>query len=425
MKKTFLLIFFSWLLFFIIISPLQTPDETEHYENTFWVSRLIYPYQPKDKTRPRLFVNKLGKNQYYSSEEIKKLQPITLQSYHPPFYYFLVSLSHHISNLFHLDLILRFYLARLFSGFLFFGYVIIAYKILKMLFTKNYIISSLLLFFSINPLVVKSAVGINPDTGMTFFSMLFLYLIMRWKKTKLITLKQTIILSLVGAASTLSKLSGIFTFFVYSIYVYIKQEVGKKFFVSCLLFFLFAFTLLSPWFFMNLNRYNKLSPPAFSFAEYRELQPHGILQAMLLSAFEFRHTIMHYAGFLGPTNNINPPKSFFITYTIVLSILAFFGIITILKGSKKRKKFLWIIIHFFSLVFFLFILGTYFKKQGFSWDLQGRYFVPGFFALTIFIYFGVLRILKNNQVVAARILLLSAILHFYYILFFVLIPAYY
>lgn len=417
MKKTFLLIFLSWLIFFIVIPPLQTPDETEHYENTYWVSRMIYPYQPKDKSRHRLFVDRLGKNKYYSSEEIKKLQPITLQSYHPPFYYFLVSFSHHISNIFGLDLISRFYLSRLFSSLLYFGSVILAYRILKILFIEESVISALLLFFSINPLVVKSAVGINPDTGMAFFSMLFLYLILRWQKTKFITIKQTVIFSFVAAASTLSKLSGIFTLAIFTPYIYTKNKLKKSFFILNTAYYILYTLIISPWFLLNINRYGKLSPPVFSFAEYRQLQPHGIVQAMFLSAFEFRHTIMHYAGFLGPTNNINPPKLFFITYTIIISILAFVGIVTILRNPKKRKKFLWVLVYFFSLVLCLFLLGTYFKKEGFSWDLQGRYFIPGFFALTIFIYFGLGR--------TARILSLVAILHFFYILFFVLIPAYY
>jgi len=469
MKKTFLLIFLSWLLFFIVIPPLHTPDETEHYENTFWLSRFIYPYQPKDRTKPKLFVDGLMKlylpfdintiknsplkRTTYSEEQIKKMEPITLQSYHPPFYYFLLSFSHHLSNYLRLDLISRFYITRLFSSLFYFGTVLLACKILKILFIEEFLISSLLLFFSLNPLVVKSVVGINPDNGMTFFSILFLYLIMKWQKTRVITLKQTIILSLVAAASTLSKFSGVFTLLMFPLYAYTKGKISSKTVTLSVLFFTLSLIFMSPWFLLNLSRYGGLSPSSFQFAEYRTLQPHNIFQAMILSAFEFRHTIIHYAGFLGPTNNINPPKLFFLMYTVVVSFLSLIGFITLLIHSKNRKKFVWIIVHFLSLVAFLFVLGTYFKKEGFSWDLQGRYFVPGFFSMTIFIYFGILKLLhpvtttllrlnrnlrsgiltnvtfgygvKNNDKLTSCILFFSALIHFYYILFFVLIPFYY
>jgi uncharacterized membrane protein SirB2 len=174
-----------------------------------------------------------------------------------------------------------------------------------------------------------------------------------------------------------------------------------------------------------MSRYGRLSPPAFSFAEYRELQPHGIIQAMTLSVFELRHTIMHFSGFLGPTNNINPPKLFFLSYTIVISILALAGFLVLFQNIRKRKKFFWVTLHFSSLLLFLFVLGTYFKKQGFSWDLQGRYFIPGFFSLTIYIFIGVMKLLRQNAQTVSQILFFTALGHFYYILFFSLIPSYY
>jgi uncharacterized membrane protein SirB2 len=441
MKKVFFLIFLSWLLFFIATPPFHTPDETEHYENSFWLSRFIYPVQPENRNRPKLFINELMdlyipfdikkiarsdlKNKTYTEDQIKKFEPITLQSYHPPLYFFLISFSHQVSNFFRLDLVSRFYLARIFSAFLYFGTVVFAYKTLKILIAKEYIISSILLFFSLNPLVIKSAVGINPDTGMTLFSIVSLYLMMKWQKKKIITLKQTIVLSIIAGLATLSKFSGIFLTFIFPIYAYIKKRVSKELLFLCFTFYVVSLILLSPWFYLNMSRYGRLSPPAFSFAEYRELQPHGIIQAMTLSVFELRHTIMHFSGFLGPTNNINPPKLFFLSYTIVISILALAGFLVLFQNIRKRKKFFWVTLHFSSLLLFLFVLGTYFKKQGFSWDLQGRYFIPGFFSLTIYIFIGVMKLLRQNAQTVSQILFFTALGHFYYILFFSLIPSYY
>ncbi len=445
MKKIFLFIFLSYLLFFILIPPLNNPDEPEHYENSFWLSEFIYPYLPKNKEKPNFFVDNLSKiylpvnfekiflsplrHQLYSQKKIndlKKSKPITLQSYHPPLYYFFLSSAHHLANLFHFDYISRFYLTRILSGLFYLGIVYLAYLIFKILFENEIIISTLLIFFSLNPLVVRSAVGINPDIGVAFFNLLFLYLLLRYQKKALINFKQTVILAITASASALSKFSGVANFFVYPLFIFIKNKINTKLLINLLIFFFVSFILLSPWFYLNLSRYGKLTTPSvFDIAHNQPPQPHGNLTAMFLAVYEFRHTIMHYSGFIGARNEFHPAKIFFIFYTIAVSLLSLLGLITILKNKKKLSQFFLVIIQFFSQVIFLYLLGFFFKKQGFFWDLQGRYFLSGFFILTIFLYFGMATIFKKNKQAPKIILYLFAIIHYYYILIFVLIPAYY
>lgn len=445
MKKIFLLIFFSYLLFFILIPPLNNPDEPEHYENSFWLSQFIYPYLPKNKEKPKFFVDNLIKiylppnfekisrsplkyRSYRQKEinDLKKLKPITLQSYHPPLYYLFLSSAHHLASLFHLDYISRFYLTRIFSGLFYLGIVYLAYLILKILFENELIISALLIFFSLNPLVIRSAVGINPDIGVAFFSLLFLYLLLRWQKRSLISLKQTVILAITASASALSKFSGVANFFVYPVFIFIKNKLNTKLLINLLIFFFVSFILLSPWFYLNLSRYGKLTTPSvFNLAHNQPPQPHGNLTATFLALYEFRHTIMHYSGFMGARNEFNPAKIFFIFYTIIVSLLSLLGLITVLKNKKKLSQFFPVIIQFFSQLIFLYTLGLFFKKQGFFWDLQGRYFLSGFFIFTIFLYFGIAAIFKKNKQTIKIILYLFAIIHYYYILIFVLIASYY
>jgi hypothetical protein len=161
-----------------------------------------------------------------------------------------------------------------------------------------------------------------------------------------------------------------------------------------------------------------MSTEAFFIAETRPLRPLAFFPALWQAVFELRHTIMHYAGFLGPTNDLNPPKIFFIGYTIIISILTMIGLV---KVWQKQKI---IVEYFFSLMVFLFVLSFYFKRSGLSWDIQGRYFLAGFFPLAIFVFFGLLTIFKKNKL-ARWIAIIFSILHYYFVLFFVLLPGYY
>lgn len=431
MKKVFLLILFSYFIYFILTPPLHTPDEPEHYENTFWLSQFRYPFQPIKIKKPKLFVDQLNqlylkkpldfdqikktplrKKIFYSEKDLKKFDQVTLQSYHPPFYYFLISFSHHLSNWLKVDLISRFYLARLFSSFFYFGMIYFVYKILMIVFKNKIIASSLLLFFSLNPTVIKTGIGINPDLGTAFFSYFLLLLVLKLSEEKVLKIKSVVYLAIISAASSLSKLSGVFTGLFFIFYGLIKEKLSKKLLFKFFLFYFLFFILISPWFYLNLRRYRTLKTSAFYLAEPKKIYPRPFFSSLFSAAFEFRHTIMHYAGFLGRQNEISPPKLVFVFYTIASSLLAFKGFLRIIK--KRRMKI--VIFYLLSNIFILYLLSFYFKKQGFFWDIQGRYFLSGFLPFSILIYFGF----------PSKIFFtFFSIIYYYYILFFVFIPSYY
>jgi hypothetical protein len=178
------------------------------------------------------------------------------------------------------------------------------------------------------------------------------------------------------------------------------------------MFFMIFFIILLSWILINL-KINKtpIVSEAFITAEYRNLKPLSLVPAIFFGFFELRHTLMHYAGFLGATNEVSPQKIFFVFYPTFLTILFFLGVIKVFNRENKIKI---LLIYLFSLILFLSILGIYFKILGVSWDLQGRYFIPGFLVFAIFVSFGFGRY--------SNFLKYFSIIHFLYAFILLMLP---
>jgi len=430
MKKIFLLIFLAWFLFYIFTPPFQTPDEEGHYENVFWFSHLVYPQVEKKGEKNYHFVDQFipffhFKNKPFSFKKvfssplikktsndvnIKKLTPKNLQAYHPPLYPLIGVIFFKIAEILNFNLIYQFYFTRLLSAFFYFLMVFISYKILKIIFKQEKEIIPALLFFSLNPQILRAGISINPDIAISFFSYLFLYFLLIFLNQKL-TLKEILILSFTAGLATLSKFSGIFNTLVFIAYLFFHKKTKNKL-LNFFMFFMIFFIILLPWILINL-KINKtpIVSEAFITAEYRNLKPLSLVPAIFFGFFELRHTLMHYAGFLGATNEVSPQKIFFVFYPTFLTILFFLGVIKVFNRENKIKI---LLIYLFSLILFLSILGIYFKILGVSWDLQGRYFIPGFLVFAIFVSFGFGRY--------SNFLKYFSIIHFLYAFILLMLP---
>jgi 4-amino-4-deoxy-L-arabinose transferase-like glycosyltransferase len=431
MKKIFFLIFFAWFLFYIFTPPFQTPDEEGHYENIFWFSHLVYPQVEKKGEKNYHFVDQFipffhFKNKPFSFKKvfsyplikktsndvnIKKLTPKNLQAYHPPLYPLIGVIFFKIAEILNFNLISQFYFTRLLSAFFYFLMVFITYKILRIIFKQEKEIIPALLFFSLNPQILRAGISINPDIAVSFFSYLFLYFLLIFLNQKL-TSKEILILSFTAGLATLSKFSGIFNALVFIVYLFFHKKTKNKL-LNFFMFFMIFFITLLPWILINL-KINKtpIVSEAFITAEYRNLKPLSLVPAIFFGFFELRHTLMHYAGFLGATNEISPPKIFFVFYSIFSTIFFFLGAIKNLFNSEIKIKIL--LIYLFSLLSFLLTLGIYFKILGVSWDLQGRYFIPGFLVFTIFVSLGFGRY--------SNFLKYFSIIHFLYAFILLMLP---
>lgn len=393
-KKTFALIFIAYLLFFVLIPPFQTPDEPEHFQNIHWFSRLVYPYLPtKNKIPSRVYVS---------------------QIYHPPLYPAAGAIIYKIGDLFGLKNIQLFYLTRLTSALFYFASVFIAYKILKSLIKDKKTINDLLIFFAINPLTIQTGIGINPDAAVFFFGLLFMLLMLKLNEKKDIPIKDIFILATVSVLTTLSKFSGIFTALSFSLFLFYKFGFNKR---SLYVFFIFNFLILifiSPWLTLNYLRYGKPIIDNFSLVLKNPPAPMPLPKALFFALIEFRHTIMHFAGFFA-WNMVYPPKWFFYLYTLFFVAISITGTVKIYKEKKIKMNL--VMINVISLFFFLYILSLSHRLNGLPWDIQGRYLLPIFLPLTVLIFHGI----KKNS----KILLYFSIFHYLFSLFFVLIPGFY
>lgn len=161
-----------------------------------------------------------------------------------------------------------------------------------------------------------------------------------------------------------------------------------------------------------------MASPSFYIGHSGAINPHGFFKSIVLAALEFRHTIMHYSGFLGAQNHLWPPKLYFVTYTFLVFVFFLIGF------KNFFKKYQILSFYLFSAGLFLFALSFYFKKAGFSWDIQGRFFLFSFFPFYFFVYLGIKKIFPVFLPLA-KILKTFVVINFFLIVFFLIIPNYY
>jgi len=432
----FFLIFSAWAIIFVSIPPFHSPDEPSHYENVLRLTKGYYPYQIVDKTKKNvLYVTPLEKLYYstpfnaqaiaqsslwrkytYSREEEAHISPENLHAYHPFLYYTLLVPSQWIASLLKTNLVDRFYITRLFNSLFFFMCLFVFYKMVQMLVTDRKKRLVILLFFGLNPLVIKSFIGINPDNGVAFFSLLFLLVLLHTKK---MTFFSGAKLGFLAGCCVISKLTGIATFLVLLYSLVFAQEKGKqKIFQALFTGLVFAVTV-SPWFLFTYFRYHSFQTATGVniVAWGGPLQPHSIISSLFLGVVELRHTFMHFAGFYGSQNNIYPPRWFLIGYTFVFFCLFLLGMFKTFFSPRKIKS-LFVMhkkigIYVISFLIFLSMLGFYNFRSGALWDTQGRY------ALAVFPIFCYLVMQSTSFVLPFFIF---SIIHFTYSIVLVYLP---
>ena len=413
----------------------------------FWVARGTYPYRPEKKTiKKSHFIDQLSylyqtkevtsnfvlpdfkkirsselRNKImYSEREINGFNQTNIQSYHPPLYYLFASSFFRLADSLHLNLIDHIYFVRLFSGLLYFGSVFFAYKILELFFRDKDVSRNVLLFFSLNPEVLKMGIAINHDMQVVFFSLLFLYFFLFFHKK--ISFTHIILLGIISAGATLSKFSGVFTAVTFAGYQIIQTKLNGKMLKNILFFGTTIFVFMLPWFAFNYQRYKTPMIQNIVLGQEKPLQPHSMISSFALAAGEFRHTFMHYAGFLG-WNETYIFKWFFLIYAGIFALLSFMGFYRCFKKKSSIHRIL--VLYTSSLFLFLFVFGFYEKRVGVSWDIQGRYLLPAFLPLVVFMTTALSSFIKHHMKKASVLMSMFSLFHYYLILFFVLIPKYY
>ncbi len=442
MKKIFLFIFLSYSIYFLLIQPTQTPDETGHFENVFWVSRLVYPIANQEFTKPlhfygediydlfnfgnedpnlilnfeRIKNSNLQQKTSYSPEEYKQYTPETGQAYNPPLYYLVSAVFLRIAQLVRVNLISQFYFARFASSIFYFGTVYLVYKILDSLFTRKIVTKAGIIIFSLNPLLLQSGVGISPDIAVTFFATLFLWC--------LLLDKNPLILGFINGLSALSKISGLFMVPGYVAFLLVTSKTWKEWLKKSLLFSTSSLVLQIPWFLLNYLRYNKfvVDTVALGIVESSSYSI-SIPKAIIATSLGFRHTIMHFSGFLG-WNDVFPFPIIFWSYTIVFTMLLGYGLYRSLRSKRSIDRYM--LFSIISVLGFFFVLGFqrifYFHP---GWGIGGRNILLIFPHINILIIAAIEYFFKNTFEKVMQKAMYVSIFYYYFIIIFVLLPRYY
>lgn len=441
------LIVLSYLIYFIISPPFQAPDEPEHYQIVYFLTRLQYPrlvrdvhtstnYQLLDTFEKVLNTTRVASENYVvpDFEKIKKFvsqknravgfpkvnSPLSKQGHQPIFYHAVGVVPFSISTLLRLDMVTQYYVVRLTSTLFYFLSVFLAYQILKYLFKKTDIAENLTVFFAINPVTLKAGIAVNPDIALLFFSLLSLWIVFKIGNKKF--LKHILLFSLISGLAVWTKFQGValIPFFIFIIFQ--KYRWTKKFVLYCLFYLGTSFLLISPWLLLNLSRYGVPVVDNFAIMGKFNLPHYNLGQAIIQAILEFRHTVMHYAGFWG-WGEPYPFKIFFILYTVIFLCLSFVGFIRIKKQKGKHNNML--IVFSLSLILFLFLVSLRHKLMRFSGDIQGRYLLPVFIVFVTYLVKGADILFRKKVEEISRYFFFFALFQYNFILFFVIIPKYY
>lgn len=446
MKKTFFFIFFSYFIFFFLIPLFQTPDELSHFDTIYWSSYGTYPLIPPNEGNSahpgeaqqsfyknlvlqgnvipdfkKIQSNSLQKQLDYTQDEKNTYAPLAGQSYNPPLYYIVAGMFLWFARLFHTNLFMQFYAVRLTSTLFYFATIFVVYKIFRYLFKKESTANSLTIFFGLNPFLIQCGIGINTDISITFFTTLFFYLAIQFKKPYT---SNVILLGLTTGLAVLSRITGFILIPALTVFLYLEIKNKKKFLQLFGLYMLIFLCTQIPWSLLNYTRYNVpiiIGPPFGAFASNGVFV--SLPTAIISSLWSFRHIFMHYSGFLG-WNDVFPFSPIFIIYTVLF--LLFFGVGTYAswRENKNSNKIMILSIGFLFLLFLFLDVGRkMYNHQG--WETSGRNALLIFFPLVFFVIKGVSVVFRKNVDSIAIYFSYFAIWYYYFILIFVLLPRYY
>lgn len=436
--RTFLLILFGYILYFILLIPLSVNDEPAHIQIVVSIAKGSYAriWQPGEYAKNLTAVDKIDTSLKYvdhpdQNPDFTKLTTLkeekgdydmnhvfSHEAFGSLFYYVIGAGFYFISKLTPY-LLWQFYILRLTSTLFYFATVFVVWRILLLFIKRREVASSILLFFSLNPLVIKMGIGVNPDIGLTFFSLAFLYALLTVSLKKIQT-KNIVNLAVLSAVTTLTKISGVFTNAAFTFNLLFVRGITKKTIKELVIFQGIFFALVMPWLLFIYHRYNTFFPEPFS-RSCAYVSDGPLINKLLLIPLSFRHTVMHYTGFMGQAWP-HPFDWFFVGYVLLFVPLAVVGAVIVWREKEALYKSL--IFYTVPLFLFLSVISGIHRFELFDCDVQGRYMMPVFFTLCFFVYIAIRYILRSEER-AALVLRAFAIFHYLFILFTVLLLRYY
>lgn len=351
----------------------------------------------------------------------------------PPIYYILPAIfSLYFSNF---DLFIQVYSVRFVSIIFSLGTVFLSYKIAKMIFKKDPIITiAIPTLVSFQPMMTFVSGVINNDNLLIFLFTLFFYLTSLIFYSFRLSVKYTLFISITIALALLTKQQSFILMPITLLTYYIcakRLKSFKKFLYHATILILFV-SIISGWYYWKLFSQNALLVPLDSPEKSRlsssfmfditNMIPH------FFSISSFKTLFNYYWGTFGWLDARFP--SYIYGLFLGITSVSFFGILV--KVYKKRghlkdfmKNDVFVILALSIISLLVVIVGYNFESlqiTGKPW-MQGRYLLPVIVPTTIFLLMGIKELFKIKIAAIATIaIMISSNL---YALFFTLIPRYY
>ncbi len=197
----FFITFIKGLIFIFLIPPFQTPDEPNHYDYAIYLSKInILDYLwgkyniseiDEEKTVTEEVKHLLSQAQFdaipfhYDEKAKIGLQDFIKSTQHylnqdttssladerilgktfnyPPFYYLYETVLLRMADILHINIVVKFLLARFFSFLIFMGALFFAYKSLKIINFSAYTSVIILALISLQPQLSMLSISVQPD----------------------------------------------------------------------------------------------------------------------------------------------------------------------------------------------------------------------------------------------------------------------
>ena len=197
----FFITFIKGLIFIFLIPPFQTPDEPNHYDYAVYLSKInIFdylggkfdiseiepdkivteevkllltqaqfkdiPFHYDEKAKIGLF-DFIKDNQTYKSQDTSNSLSMERElgrAYnYPPLYYFCESIVLRVADFFHVNIVIKFLLARFFSFLFFMAALVFVYKSLKIINFGTYTNIIILTLIALQPQLSMLSISVQPD----------------------------------------------------------------------------------------------------------------------------------------------------------------------------------------------------------------------------------------------------------------------
>jgi hypothetical protein len=469
----FLITFLKGLIFIFLIPPFQTPDEPNHYDYAVYLSKInIFDYLggkfniseiDRDKIVTEEVNHLLSQTQFQdipffydekakiglfdfirdnknykspdSSGSLSKEQFLGRAYNYPPLYYFYESALLRVADIFQINVVVKFLLARLFSFLLFMAALVFVYKSLKIINFSMYTSVIILTLIALQPQLSMLSISVQPDILALLLITAGLYFALKFVND--FVLRDFYLFHLSAGLLLLVKIQFFISFYpvlmVLIFYILFSfKKIDKRFLFHSLLSFLIVFVLGGWWYIRSSILYGNL----LGYIGFESTQTSFFSNLFYWISFRGRLIFKSFWGVWGWLDYAYPLVLFF--FFLVLSILPF--PLWIAHTIPRLKKIRW---NIFSLKFIqnkkaknillslaplfcyflvmIYVAGTRPQNQ----NDQGRHWLPYIFPIAIYLggCYEYLRFKSFRKRIFSQTLNLKA-LAFEFILVFSLLNGY-